>query len=102
MPILTLSFRWMVVVSSTKQTKLRLLDTHIVEFQQFALRRHEMFRSESGGSMSGYERLLSKDNISVFALLEFVDPKDEKSGIFFCFVLKRGGKSGRKNKRDEL
>eukprot|EP00008_Paramoeba_atlantica_P009434 CAMPEP_0201490982 /NCGR_PEP_ID=MMETSP0151_2-20130828/28204_1 /ASSEMBLY_ACC=CAM_ASM_000257 /TAXON_ID=200890 /ORGANISM="Paramoeba atlantica, Strain 621/1 / CCAP 1560/9" /LENGTH=515 /DNA_ID=CAMNT_0047877159 /DNA_START=187 /DNA_END=1730 /DNA_ORIENTATION=- len=70
-----------------KANKLRLLDTHIVEFQQFALRRHEMFRSESGGSMSGYERLLSKDNISVFALLEFVDPKDEKSGQKQRFIV---------------
>jgi len=69
-----------------KKNRLKLLETDNVEFQQFALRRHEMFRSESG-PMGGYERLLSKDNISVFALLEFIDgKKGERNRFIVCNV----------------
>jgi mRNA deadenylase 3'-5' endonuclease subunit Ccr4 len=64
-----------------KSNKLRLLETHVVEFQQFALRSHEMFCG--GPGVSGYDRLLSKDNISVFALLEFVG--HENSGEYFYY-----------------
>ena len=106
-----------------KKNRLKLLETDNVEFQQFALRRHEMFRTESGpmgfvfiliyfsffspfsffpplfsfsslssfklfSFFSGYERLLSKDNISVFALLEFIDGKKgerNRSALFLLF-----------------